>query len=151
MLLPIAASDRPHIHATHPLRHAAYADLATPAQPARQMPPSCAAMPQLADIALAPQNPDVLRDQCADDRVHRAVQAFQASRRALPACVGAAWGSVECLQRFQPYFVVRSDPPIDTANTPAPVRPWRLAVADTERATLDRGFENSRQRRQLPA
>jgi hypothetical protein len=46
---------------------------------------------------------------------------------------------------------VRSDPPIDTANTLAPVRPWRLAVADTERATLDRGFENSRQRRQLPA
>ncbi|MCY1221890.1 hypothetical protein D9M72_339630 [compost metagenome] len=108
-------------------------------------------MPQLADIAPAPRNPDVLRDQCADDRAHRAVQAFQASGRALPACVGAAWGSVECLQRFQPYFIVRSDPPIDTANTLAPVRPWRLAVADTERATLDRGFENSRQRRQLPA
>ncbi len=150
MLLPIAASERTHIDAPHSVRRIAHAHFAVPV-PSAPEPPSCAKMAQLADIAPTPKNPDVLRDQCADERVRRAVEALQASGHALPACNGAAWGSVECLQRFQPYFVVQSAPPIDADHTLVSVRPQSLAVAGTEHASLDRGFENSRQRRQLPA
>lgn len=146
MLLPISPSERPSVHAAHAVRRLAQTHIAEQAKPAcTPSPPS--STPSVFSGPIPP-NPDFLREHYAEDRVRRAVEAFQASEQAQPACMGAAWGTVDCLQPFQRYFVVHSEPPIDAAAAMMPLKRRRLAVADIKNAALDESFEKSRQGRQ---
>lgn len=151
MLLPISPSERPSVQAPHAVRRVAQAPLAEQARPAHApSPPSLSATPSASNAAIPP-NPDLLRDHYADDRVRKAVEAFQASDPTQAACMGAAWGTVDCLQPLQRYFVVHAEPPLDAAAATMPLKRRRLAVTDIKNAALDEGFEKSRQGRQQTA
>lgn len=151
MLLPISPSERPSVQASHAVRRVAQAHQAEQARPAYEPSPPSLSATSTASSGPIPPNPDLLRDHYADDRVRKAVEAFQASDPAQPACMGAAWGTVDCLQPFQRYFVVHTEPPLEAAAAMMPLKRRRLAVADIKNAALDEGFEKSRQGRQQAA
>lgn len=151
MRLPISSSEPPSIQAPHALRRVAQAHHAEQARPVYAPSPQRPCATPSAFNAAMPPNPDLLRDHYADDRVRKAVEAFQASDPAQAACMGAAWGTVDCLQPFQRYFVVHGEPPPDAAAAMMPLKRRRLAVADIKNAALDEGFEKSRQGRQQTA
>ncbi|SAI65305.1 Uncharacterised protein [Bordetella ansorpii] len=151
MLSPIAPLESPYVHAARAVRRTAAADAATAvaAQQAAEETArvnTVAAPTGIADTT--PINQDLLRDQYADERMHRAITEYQPAAAQYSA---AQSGSADALLPLQPYRVALGNPPVESFGAMLPPMTRRLNVPPVESAGLDGGFERARQRRRTAA
>jgi hypothetical protein len=151
MLSPIAPLESPYVHATRAVRRTAAADAATAvaAQQAAEEAARTNAVAAPIDISdTAPVNQDLLRDQYADERMHRAIAEYQPTAAQYSA---AQSGSADALLPLQPYRVAVGNPPVESFGAMLAPMTRRLDVPRVEGAGLDDGFERARQRRRTAA
>lgn len=147
MLSPIAPLESPYVQASRAVRRTVAADSATTAAAQRAAYDAAAANAVAVPIpvpSVKPIDQDLLRDQYADERMHRAIADYRPARADYDA---AHWGSADGLLPLQPYRVAQANPPIESFGAMLAPMTRRLDVPRIESLGLDDGFERTRQRR----
>ncbi|WP_144640960.1 hypothetical protein [Bordetella genomosp. 13] len=149
MLSPIAPLESPYVQAIRAVRRTVAADAATTAAAQRAAHEAAMANAVTAPVRAhhAPRvSQDLLRDQYADERMHRAVTEYQP---AAANYASANWGSVDTLLPLQPYRVALGNPPVESFGPMLASTLRRLDVPRIESTGLDDGFESARQRKRM--